>query len=210
MIIVKDKMRIKNKGFTLLELQVASFISFITLLAILSLYLFSWRSFTTGNTLLDVYSNSRNAIGWITKDIRCAKQIVKSVQITGSSPAQYYTTTDNSIVLMIPSINSSGIVISPYYDHVIYLLQGSDLYRIVQKDPASSRSNVNKIIARYCSSLVFSSGDVTLSNFSDTELSTKNTVAVYLPINKVTISLSGSGTQTESIAPTTIVRLRNK
>ena len=198
-----------NKGFTIIELQVAALISIVTLLAILSLYLFSWRSFTTGNTLLDVYANSRNAIGWITKDIRCAKQIVKSVEITGQA-SQYYTTTDNSIVLMLPSINSSGIVISPYYDHVIYFLQGSDMYRIVQKDPMSSRQNENRIIARYCSSLVFSSGGVTLSNFSDTELSTKNTVAVYLPINKVTISLSGSGTQTESIAPTTIVRLRNK
>ena len=113
MTLVKDKMIKKNKGFTpllttiklksvtgftLLELQVASFVSFITLLAILSLYIFSWRSFNTGDTLLDVYSNSRAVIGWMTKDIRCARQVVLNVEIAGS-PGTYYTTTDNSIVL---------------------------------------------------------------------------------------------------------------
>ena len=211
---IKDNMNKYNEGFTLLELQVASLVSFITLLAIISIYIFSWRSFTTGDTLLDVYSNSRNAIGWITKDIRCAKQIVSSVATT-ADPLQFYTTTDNSIVLMFQAIDSSGNVVSPGYDYIIYLLDGSDLHRIVQKDPSSSRLDENRVIAKYCSSIVFSSEDSsgtmeTLSNFSDTELSTKNTVAVYLPLNKVTISLSGSGTQTESIAPTTIIRLRNK
>ena len=187
----------------------ASFVSFITLLAILSLYLFSWRSFTTGDTILDVYSNSRNAIGWITKDIRCAKQVVLNVEIAGN-PGHYYNTTDNSIVLSLQSIDPSGNVISPYYDNIIYLLQGSDMHRIVQKDSHSSRVNEDRVIAKYCGSLVFSSGGTSLSHFSDTELSTKNTIAIYLPINKVTVSVSGSGTETESIAPTTIVRLRNK
>lgn len=198
----------KNRGFTLIELQVASLISFITLLAILSLYLFSWRSFNIGDTLLDVYANSRNAIGWMTKDIRCAKQVVSSVAIAGSSPVRYYTTTDNSIVLMVPSIDSSGNAISTCYDHIIYLLEGSDMHRIVQKNPLSSRLNENKIIARYCSTLVFSSGGVTLSDIAN--LSVINTVAIYLPINKIAISLGGSGGVTESITPTTIVRLRNK
>ena len=197
----------KNRGFTLVELQVASFISLVILLAILSLYLFSLHSFTAGNTILDVYANSRNAIGWMMKDIRCAKQVVSSVPITGDPSHSYYTT-DNSIVLMVPSIDASGNVISPCYDYIIYFLQGGDMRRIVQKDPLSARKAENRIIASYCSSLVFSSGGDTLSDIAN--LSTINTVAIYLPINKVTISLSGSGEMTESITPTTIVRLRNK
>lgn len=193
-----------NQGFTLVELQVALFVSFITLLAIISMYLFSWRSFDTGSTLLDVYANSRNAIGWMMKDIRCAKQVVSNVTISGTS----YSTTDNSIVLMVPSIDAFGNVISTCYDYMVYFLQGSEMRRIVGKDPLSARANEDRIIAKYCSSLVFSSGGVPLSGIAN--LSTINTVAVYLPLNKVAISLSGSGTQTESIEPTTVVRLRNK
>lgn len=193
-----------NRGFTLVELQVALFVSLITLLAIISMYLFSWRSFDTGSTLLDVYANSRNAIGWMMKDIRCAKQVVANVTISGTS----YSTTDNSIVLMVPSVDSSGNVISTCYDYMVYFLQGSEMRRIVGTDPASSRANEDRVIAKYCSSLVFSSGGVPLSGIAN--LSTINTVAVYLPLNKVAISLSGSGTQIESIEPTTVVRLRNK
>lgn len=199
----------RSKGFTLIELQVAALISLVTLLVIISLYLFSWRSFAIGNTLLDVYANSRNAIAWMMKDIRCAKQVASSVAITGS-PGQYYSTTDSSIVLMVPSIDSSGNVVNSCYDYIIYLLQGQDMHRIVQKNPASSRINENRIIARHCGTLVFSSAGVALSGLSASELSAKNTVSIYLPINKTTVSLSGSGTVTESIEPTTVVRLRNK
>lgn len=190
----------RSNGFTLIELQMASFISLIVLAAILSLYIFSWRSFTMGDAILDVYANSRNAAGWLTRDIRCAAQIVPS---HGS-----YTTTDSSIVLKVPSIDATGQTISSYYDYITYRLQGSNMYRIVEKDALSSRQSENRIIARYCSSLTFSSGGVTLSNIGN--LSTVNTVAIYLPINKAAISLSGSGTVVEAIIPTTIVRLRNK
>lgn len=184
----------------MVELQIASAIALITLSAVLALYLFSWRSFAIGNTLLDVYSNSRNASGWLTRDIRCAAQVVSSY---GS-----YTTGDNSIVLMAPSIDSLGEVINPCYDYIIYKLQGTDLYRIVQKDALSSRNACNNIIARNCADLTFSSGGVKLSDVAN--LSTVNTVSIYLPINKSTISLSGAGTHTASISPTTVVRLRNK
>jgi len=196
----EDMMNKKNKGFTLIELQVASFVSMVVLLAILTLYVFALRSFTTGDALLDVYANSRNAIGWMMKDIRCAKQVIAS---HGA-----YTTTDSSIVLMVPSIDSSGNVISPCYDYITYRLQGSDMYRIVEKDPASARLAENRIIAKYCSSLVFSSGGNTLSSIGN--LSTINTVAIYLPLNKATISLAGGNIINQSITPTTTVRLRNK
>ena len=190
----------RNNGFTLVELQVASFIAVVTLIALFSLYIFSWRNFTIGGTILDVYANSRNASSLLIRDIRSAKQVVSSYGT--------YTTTDHSIVLMVPSINSTGGVINSKYDYIIYILQGSDIYRIVQSDASSSRQNENHVIGRYCSSLTFSSGGVTLSGIAN--LSTINTIAIYLPINKSTVSLSGSGTVNESINPTTVVRLRNK
>ena len=198
----------RNKGLTLVELQVASSIALIILSAALALYLFSWRSFTIGNALLDVYSNSRNASGWLTRDIRCATQVVPQYPETGS-PA--YQTGDHVIVLKVPSVDGSGNALNSSYDHIIYKLQDGDLYRIVQKDASSSRPNENRAIAHYCTSLTFRSGNYGLKYYADNNiLSTINTVAIYLPINKSTISLSGAGMANESINPTTIVKLRNK
>ena len=190
----------RNCGFTLVEFQIASFIALITVAALLSLYIFVWRNFTIGDTALDVYTNSRNASSYLIRDIRSAAQVVSNVGA--------YTTTDSSIVLMVPSIDALGEIVESKYDYIIYEIQDGDIYRIVQADASSARQSENHIIAHYCSSLTFSSGGVTLSNIAN--LSTVNSIAIYLPINKTTTSLSGTGTTDESINPTTVVKLRNK
>jgi Tfp pilus assembly protein PilW len=190
----------QRRGFTLIELQMSLFISIITLVTAMSLYIAYWRIFVIGNTLLDVYANSRISMALISRDIRMAAQVVAS-----NSP---YTTTDHCIVLKVPAVDSTGNVIASAYDYITYMLVGSDLYRIVQNNVLSSRSAENRAVARFCSSLNFSSGGVALSGIGN--LSTINTVAVHLPLNEQTLSLSGSQTQTASITPTTLVRLRNK
>ncbi len=189
-----------NCGFTLTELQFSLAITLITLIAAISLYVFYWRTFVIGNTILDVYSNSRMAIGWISQDIRWAGQVVQSNGI--------YSTSDNEIVLQVPSIDNSGNDITSHYDYIIYMLQNGSLYRIINPDAVSSRANENRAIAQYCTSLKFSSGGIPLSQVPN--LSTINTVAIYLPLNQSTISLSGAGTVNESMTPTTTIRLRNK
>lgn len=190
----------KTAGLSLIEMMIATSIAIITIVAAISLYIFYWRTFVIGNNILDVYANSRVAMGYISKDVRASSQIVSS---HGS-----YTTSDNSIVLRVPSINAQGDRIGSYYDYIIYMLSGNNLIRVIDSDPVSSRIDENRTIANYCSSLTFSSGGVTLSNVSN--LSTVSTVAIYLPLNKATISLSGSGSETVSMIPTTIIRLRNK
>jgi Tfp pilus assembly protein PilW len=192
--------RKKIQGFTIAELQVSLFISMLTLVASILLYIAYWHIFAMSNTYLDLFSNSRIAMEWIARDIRWASQVETSSGI--------YTTSDHCIVLKVPSIDANGSTIASHYDHIIYQLNGSDLYRIVLKDASSSRENANSAIAHYCTSLTFSSGGVTLSNVAN--LSTVNTVAIFLPLNKTMLSLSGGGQESASMTPTTIVRLRNK
>lgn len=221
----------RNKGFTLVELQVASAITLIVLLSIFALYIFSWRNFNTGNTLLDVYLNSRNASAWLARDIRCGRQVLK--QITLNSGTTYYTDINtngdsHSIVLMVLSIDKNGDSIldssgqiAPYYDYIVYQLQGSDLNRIVQIDSKfntlgdphyqqNGRNNEAKVMAHYCASLTFSFWDALGNKVTNLDPGTADIVAIYLPINKTTLSLSGTGIESESINPTTKVRLRNK
>lgn len=205
----------RNKGFTLVELNIASVIILLVFLAVFSLYISVWRNFTLGNTYLDTYAGSRKASGWLIRDIRCAAQVVEQYPLTG---AAIYQTGDHVIVLRVPSINSSGQVISPGLDYIIYKLQDSNLYRIVYADASSSRANENRIIARYCKELTFSSlytstGEWKELSFydgttDDKKLDTINTVSIYLPINKSNITLGE--TAAEKMNPTTVIRLRNK
>ena len=195
-------MKISKTGFTLVEIQVALGITFIIFLAVFSLYILYSKTFKAGSTVLDTYSNSRIAIALISRDIRCAAQV--------ESSHGAYTTTDSSVVLKVPSVDAAGNVISVQYDEIIYRLQGVDLYRIAIPSAASARPAENRAVAHNCGSLIFSSGGVTLSNIGSANLSDINTVAVCLPINKMILSLSGTGMVTESTIPTTVIKLRNK
>jgi len=211
----------RAKGFTLIELQLSIFIACITIVAALSLYIFYWRTFVIGNTVLDVYSSSRIAMGWVARDIRSADQVAASYTSGGTT----YTTGDHVIVLEIPSIDTAGNIVAPdddlpYYDHIIYQLQADKLRRIQNIDSRfnisgkpyyhqNGRLSEDRTVTDNCTLLTFSSGGVTLSHISDTDKPNINTVSIYLPLNKKMISLSGSGTETASITPTTLVRLRN-
>jgi Tfp pilus assembly protein PilW len=203
-----------------MELQVASAIAAIMLVAAVSFYIMSWRSFTMGNTVLDIYSNSRIAMGWMAKDIRWASQILpQSTIVTG------YTTSSNCAVLQVPSIANTGGVISiipSQFDEIIYRVQNGDMYQIVTPNTAtvtpSARTPQNRVIATHCNPATFYKVDTStgtwtpLSTFISAggNLSTVNNLGVSLPVNETTLSLSGAVIQTTSLTPTTVIRLRNR
>jgi prepilin-type N-terminal cleavage/methylation domain-containing protein len=213
-------MRKNRRGFTLMELQVASLVMGLILVAAISIYIFSWRSFTTGNTVLDIYSNSRIAMGWMSKDIRWASQILPQSTIIGG-----YTTSSNCAVLQVPSISGSGgnmAIIPSQYDEIIYYVQNGDLYQIVAPYTSGSTPSVrpaqNRVVARNCNPATFYKVDTAngtwtpLSTFisSGGNLSTVSNLGISLPVNETTLSLSGAVVRTTSVTPTTVIRLRNR
>ncbi|MFH0764694.1 MAG: hypothetical protein V1927_06800 [Candidatus Omnitrophota bacterium] len=209
---IPENLNKRNRAFSLVEVQIALFITVVVFVAAFSLYIFYNKTFVIGNAFLDVYANSRIAVALMSRDIRCAAQVDASC----TDPNTYvtYTTGDQVIVLKVPSIDSSGNVIGSEYDEIIYLVQDRDLYRIVLPNttgPApTSRIYENRVIARYCDQLTLSSGGHPLSYYNSSELPTLNTIALRLPINQTIIDLSGAGTMTPQITPTMLVKLRNK
>jgi hypothetical protein len=211
----------KNKGFTIAEILIASFIAILILTAALSLYIFYWRGFVTGNTVLDTYSNSRIAMGWMAKDIRSGAQILPQSTIVNG-----YATSNSCIVLQVPSIaNTSGniSIIPSQFDEIIYFVQAGQLRETVATYTTGPTPSIripqnNRTIARYCNSVTFYKVDTSagtwtpLSTFigGGGNLSTINNVGVSLPINETTLSLNGITTQNYLITPTMVVRLRNK
>jgi Tfp pilus assembly protein PilW len=210
----------ENRAFTLVELQTAAAASFLILAAAVSLYILYWRGFAAGDSVLDVYSNSRIAMGWLSKDIRWGAQILPSSTITTG-----YTTSDNCTVLQVPSIaNNSGVIsiIPAQYDEIIYRVQNGTMYQTVSPYTAgsspSARAAGTKTIARYCNPVTFYKVDTSngtwtsLSNFINAggNLSTVNNLGISLPVNDTTLSLSGTVVKTNTLTPTVVVRLRNK
>ena len=216
--ILKNLIR-QKRGFTLTEVQVSLFITVIILLAAITLYITYWRTFLADNAYLDIYSNSRMAMDYMIRDIRSASLVAQQYPPTGGAT---YRTSSDTLVLMVPSIDGSGNVIPSQNDYIVYTLKpGNKLYRIVYPTggpkPSFRRSD-NRAIARYLSSsagqsLSFST-DLTpqQKSLSDpsVNLSTLNTVGIVSPLNQTITSMSGTGTISVYLAPTTVIRLRNK
>lgn len=206
--------KMKKKAFTLVEMQFAALIASFILIAMISSYIFFWKSFSAGNVHLDVYSNSRIAMGWMVKDIKWAAQIIPSSTL---GPVTY-NTSDGCIVLNVPFINSSGVITS--YDQIIYQVIGDDLHRIVYPPTSGSRLAQDRVIATHCLQLTFSSSTPLsggllkpLSYFVDLDpflnpLQDINTIHISLPLNEKTIFSTSTGGA--SLRPTTVVKLRNK
>jgi Tfp pilus assembly protein PilW len=207
-----------NSGFTIVEMQIAMALATLMLVATISLYIFFWRSFATGNAALDVYSNSRIAMSWLSKDGRCATQIIPDSTITPG-----YTTSSSCVVLSTPSIAENGGVISiispSRLDEIVYYVQNGNLHQVICPNAAgSARTAVNRVIAKRCNEVTFFNVNTATGTWTPMStyiaaggnLSTINNLGISLPINETILSLSGVTMINETATPTTVVKLRNK
>ncbi|MFB0565572.1 MAG: prepilin-type N-terminal cleavage/methylation domain-containing protein [Candidatus Aminicenantaceae bacterium] len=195
-----SKIRFKPKGITLIEFLVATAIGVIILIGILTLYSTGQRYLINGGIRADVLHDGRYVLEWLSRDIKEAIQIIQSWDV--------YSTTSDSLVLEIPSINSSGFIvdIENDFDYIIYRQKpqfAHKLERIVDaKDGVSSRVDSSRIIANRISSFVLSSEGVEFSSTSD--FSTVSYIDISLTTRKTYIGRLFEETLN------TVVKLRNK
>jgi len=191
----KDK---KWTGFTLVELLVAMTIFTILSAVIVAAYIGAQRSFVTGAALLDLQSQTRQSINWLRRDIKWAILIDSS---HGS-----YTTSDNELILVLPSIDTAHNLTGTV-DYVTYHLNSSDpaiLERIVESNATSTgRPSGTFTIARDVNSLNFSSGGTGLSG-----------IGMLQSVREITVNLNTArtvlgGRQVQSNVETTILMRNN-
>jgi prepilin-type N-terminal cleavage/methylation domain-containing protein len=190
-----------TRGFTLVEVLVASVIALIMSGVIIALLMVVQRSFSTGMAFMEVHSGARLAMDMMVRDMKWARQIATSVTVGGTT----YTTGNNVLVLDIPSIDAAGNIIASTYDKIVYHLTAAtpnQIERIVSPDAASNRPAERKIIANNVNVLSFSSGGVGLSAIANLQTVTQISVAV-------TTLKAVRGTQSVQESLTTGVALRN-
>lgn len=155
-----------RRGVSLVEILVAVGISSLLLASVSTINLLASQTSEYGTTYMATHAGTRQGIDWMTQDIRWANQILSSITISST----LYTTADDTIVLEIPSIDSSGNVIAETNDYVVYHLNSEDntiLERILDAHEDSSRSDATKTIAQNVSALGFSANGTGLASVSD-------------------------------------------
>ncbi len=155
-----------KRGFTLIEIMIATTI-FLMITGIVTMaFISSQRSFTTGVALMDVSNDALTAVNSLESDLNWASLVEPSHGFVSGN----YSTGDNQLVLLLPSMDSAGDIIDGQYDYVAYYLDGTDptlLDREVSPSGSSSRTSTVHVVARNVSTLNFSFDGTNLSSVAN-------------------------------------------
>lgn len=135
-------MILKKRAFTLMELTIAVLILALVISLSIEVFISVNYDYQKIAMYLNFYIKGRQALDVISKDCRTAVRIMDSYS--------GYTTSDNCLVLKVPSIDSMKniININKNFDYIIYRSYNGDLWKIVIPGTGSFRPAQNKVFER--------------------------------------------------------------
>lgn len=184
----------KEQGFTLIEIIIVIAIFSALMLGLLNLFDWHNKVYLLERADTQATGSARITMNNMTKYIAQASQVLASRTISGTT----YTTGATTVVLQLPSFDTSGNLITNTNDYVVYNLSGTTLSQITELGSASS--------ARYAGSKVMSQDVGTLSITYDT---VDVTAATKVTINLRTQAVSRGSNMVDTQVTNTIF-LRNK
>jgi len=185
-------------GFTLIEMLIGLAVISLLIVALLSFYSKGQQQFMNQDIQSDVLEKSRYPLALIAGDVKSAVQVVAT---WGS-----YTTSSNTLVLEVPSVDSSGLIINidSEFDHVIYRVFERKLERIYDaKEGVSARIDGSRNLADDITGL-----SITYYDPSDNMLSSNFATAASIRVSLSTARKAFRRTFQESM--NSKFKLRNK
>lgn len=144
----------KKHGLTLIELLITIGLIGSILIVITSVYLTGFRTYREELSSSMVQSNAQTILDALATDIKNGMLIEQTYDT--------YTTGPNSIIIRVPSQNSSKQIqysgTDMLFDRVIYYYQNNEIHKIVFADPSSTRysgSGVDKVLDKKILTLGF-------------------------------------------------------
>jgi prepilin-type N-terminal cleavage/methylation domain-containing protein len=137
----------KSLGFTLIELLVVIVMIAALMLVLVNLFLGQNKIYRTQTAELNVTSSARSALDDIDFFVRSADVVAAS---NGG-----YSTGAQILVLQIPSINAQSQIITATFDYVVFYLTGTDFFRQIFANAASTRPSGTKLLGRNVTGLAF-------------------------------------------------------
>ena len=188
------RIKINNRGITLIETMIGLAISALLVVILSYCLVIVLRLNEAQKTVSALTSSTDRGIYRISSSIQQSSQILSDAVISGTT----HTTSSSALVLKIPTVNSSGQIISGSYDTVVYRRNPSDLselQEITDAEAGSARFDGTHLIARFVTNLLF--------RYNNSNYSLASTATVFLKTGTTV-----RGVLKESANQTT-VRLRN-
>ena len=188
------RIKINNRGITLIETMIGLAISALLVVILSYCLVIVLRLNEAQKTVSALTSSTDRGIYRISSSIQQSSQILSDAVISGTT----HTTSSSALVLKIPTVNSSGQIISGSYDTVVYRRNPSDLselQEITDAEAGSARFDGTHLIARFVTNLLF--------RYNNSDYSSASTATVFLKTGTTV-----RGVLKESANQTT-VRLRN-
>jgi len=156
-----------KKGFTLVEILVAIGIVGILLPASIGLFIAYNDYLSYLQASIDVPQSGGAVIDAVTKAVRQSDQVLLSRSFSGTT----YTSGANSLVLRLPSINSSGNILAGKYDYIAFYKNGAGIYSLTEADASSYRSSSLRTLSDTADSLVFTYDNADVTSASKVDIS---------------------------------------
>ena len=163
--------KINNRGITLIETMIGLAISALLVVILSYCLVIVLRLNEAQKTISALTSSTDRGIYRISSSIQQSSQILSSAVISGTT----FTTSSSVLVLKIPTVNSSGQIISGSYDTVVYRRNPSDLselQEITDAEAGSARFDGTHLIARFVTNLLF--------RYNNSDYSSASTATVFL------------------------------
>ena len=144
------------KGFTLVETVIVIALTLMVALALATLYGNFINLSADNNAIMSTASGARSVIAETENLVSPADQVLAEHTFSDSTYASGTTT----LVLELPSIDSTGASISGKYDYAVLYLTGSTTMRLLAPDAASSRVAGTKELSTAVNALSFAYDNV--------------------------------------------------
>ncbi len=145
------KFLIRNTGLTLIEVLVAMGIATVAGLLLLVIIVNSAGLFSEQSSKVQTGLNINDALSSVRGNIKRAS----AVAVSYTSGSTTYTTGSNQLVLKVPSIDSSGNIITDTFDYFVFFLDQQTLHFKTFPDSLSSRKTTDQIFSTSVDSLIF-------------------------------------------------------
>lgn len=164
-------MTTNHRGFTLIETLVVSALS-VAMLIVLGVLIFNFNK--TSNYQQTVVQSSGSASA-LMREIKLLAFPARAVLQTHVFTSATHTSTSTSLVLKIPSVNSSGNIVANTYDYAALYVVGTKAYRLLEANVLSTRTSGTKLLSSTISALTFTypSTDFTAVNAFTVEIRTQ-------------------------------------
>lgn len=185
--------RTKQRGFTLPEVVIVIFLFAILLLALMNI--FEWQQKVYNFEQADILAtgSARVAMNNMTMMIAQGINVVETRNVGGVD----YTTGASTVIVKIPSYDSSGNILANTYDYVIYHLSSGKLNQIIDASATSKRKSATKLLSDK------------VDSFSLSYNNTDKTLASKVTVNLITRAFYRGGHSVSATVGETIF-LRNK